>query len=144
MGVVWITLNGEYVTVLTSCPNQNSGHLSLVLPFSLVGYYLLQSRFLGSWGRAKFGMENGTKLCHKCCFRLGLGGFQFLQLDFFPYSVKLLLRLLFGLQLPHVGFKFSNFSPNDGFNCFSDFHFQSHSNSFMLCCFVSLPEGSYT
>ena len=42
--------------------------------------------------------QKRTDLCHECRFRLGLGGFQLLRLDFFPHFVKLPFRLLlFGL-----------------------------------------------
>ena len=52
--------------------------------------------------------QKRTYLCHECGFRLGLGGFQLLRLDFLFHFVKLPFRLLlFGLQLPHIGFKLS-------------------------------------
>ena len=42
--------------------------------------------------------QKRADLCHKCRFRLGLGGFQFLRLDFLSHFVKLPFRLpLFGL-----------------------------------------------
>ena len=42
--------------------------------------------------------QKRTDLCHECRFRLGLGGFQLLRLNFFPHFVKLPFRLpLFGL-----------------------------------------------
>ena len=52
--------------------------------------------------------QKRADLCHECRFRLGLGGFQLLRPDFFSDFVKLPFRLLlFGLQLPYVGFKLS-------------------------------------
>ena len=38
--------------------------------------------------------QKRTDLCHECRFRLGLGSFQLLRLDFFSHIVKLLFRLL--------------------------------------------------
>ena len=65
---------------------------------SVVGFQLFQSA----------ATQKRTYFCHECRFRLGLGGFQLLRLDFFFYFVKFLLCLLaFGLQLLHVGFKLS-------------------------------------
>ena len=64
----------------------------------VVGFQLFQSA----------ATQKRTYFCHECRFRLGLGGFQLLRLDFFFDFVKFLLCLLaFGLQLPHIGFKLS-------------------------------------
>lgn len=42
--------------------------------------------------------QKRTDLCHKCRFRLGLGSFQLLRLDFLSHFIKSLFRLLlFGL-----------------------------------------------
>ena len=69
------------------------------------GYALLQ---FFSFRFQLIAAQKRTDLCHECRFRLGLGGFQLLRLDFLFNFIKQPFRLLLlGLQLPYVGFKLS-------------------------------------
>ena len=88
--------------LLFHCFNMLYQHFVLTFKY---GYALLQ--FL-PFSFQLIAAQKRTDLCYECRFRLGLGGFQLLRLDILLHLVQLSFRLLlFGLQLPHVGFKLS-------------------------------------
>ncbi len=99
---ILVELGAFFLMFLFHCFNMLYQHL--VLPFKC-GYALLQFfpfRF------QLIASQKRTDLCHECRFRLGLGGFQLLRLDFLFNFIKQPFRLLLlGLQLPYVGFKLS-------------------------------------